>query len=113
MHFEYQRSVIGVNNIPDLCIQVSDIIKTKNYKTDEMAFAERESLLQALRIYTYYCGNKCTLISKAYDDFLSQTGKTGKVIISCIESSQEPQFIVRVISNDGEKEIDCHFSKCI
>ena len=112
MTFEYQPSLIG-GEIPDLVIPVSEILKTKfteNEAKNEKAFAAKKSFECCLKIYTFYCGREIRLIpSEAYKRLYEQIGKDGKVIFTCVEQGDIPRFLVRVISNEGEKEIDSRF----
>ena len=107
MTFEYVSSTIGVPNFPDLVIPVSEILKAKNYKKDAKASEERKSFVDCLRIYSCFCGREITLVPhEAFDIFLEEIGNNGKVIITCCEPGEFPSYLVRVVSNNGEKRID-------
>ena len=113
MTFEYQNSFVGNTRVPDLVIPVSELLKAKDYKEDEKAFHEMNAFKQCFRIYTSYCGEALTMLSMEFDDLIKQIGKSGKVVFSCIVIDDGFEILTRVVSNEGEREIKCRFTKCV
>ncbi len=108
MRFEYQEGTFD-NGIPNLVIPVIEILKTKNFKTDNSACHEKDLLNKCLRIYTSYCGDMVVIQGQSFSSFIEQIGKKGKVVFSCDQTNDGPRYICRVLSDEGEKIIDCQF----
>ena len=109
MQFELQLSLFD-NGVPDLVIPVSEVLKAKNYLSDERAWQERKLFNECLSIYSYYCGAQVVLLSRDFSSFCNSIGKTGKVVFSCVRTEDGPEYLCRVLSNEGERVINCNFS---
>ena len=104
MTFEYADSRINYN-IPDLIIPVSEILKAKDHDKDEMAYQECSSFKRCINIYTSYCGGTMRISSQEFDKLIKQIGRSGNLIISCLEEGDEPDLLFRLISNNKEREL--------
>ena len=108
MQFEYQESLFD-NRIPSLAIPVSELLKAKDFRTDENARHERELFNKSMSIYSYYCGVQVCMTPKSFDALCENMGKNGKVVFSCARNEEGFTLVCRVISNNGEKIIPCDF----
>ncbi len=110
MKFEY-RNTAFCDEYPSLVVPVSELIKAKNFANSEAAHKERVMFNLALRIYSTYCGCTVSAPTATFSKICKSIGKSGELVISAVPSEDGTRYIVRTISNEGEKEIDCHFMK--
>jgi len=110
MKFEYQENVFD-EQIPSLVIPVSEVSKAKAFKTDPKAFKELQLFQKCINIYTTYCGESMTIDRLEFIELCNKIGKSGSLIISYCVVNEYPEYLVRVISNDGEREIPVRFSR--
>ena len=102
MQFEYQFNFYN-DEIPDLVIPVTEILKARNFETDEKAFHEKALFSKCLAIYSEYCGCRVGIFDQHFAEFCNEIGKKGKVIFSYHESENGVTYHVRVVSDEGEK----------
>lgn len=106
MKISFQKNIHGLNDIPNLVIPISELLKAKNHKKDEQAFEELQSFQSSIQIYTSFCGVRMNISSREYDNICNQIGKTGSLVLTCLQDGNNPAFQMRLLSNEGEKNIN-------